>query len=79
MELFAARKGNVEFEEESVELSFGQRIGAFALKRILRGEYEEWLIELIRGDGDGDAQPAVDGSVRLRARLPATEYAPKTL
>jgi len=35
---FAIRIADVDLHQEAVELRFGQRIGAFLLQRILRGE-----------------------------------------
>ena len=35
--------GDFEFEQEAVELGFGQRVGAFEFDRVLGGEHEERL------------------------------------
>ena len=49
------REGDVQLEEEAVELRLGQRVGALHLDRVLRGEHEERLGERVLLLGDGDA------------------------
>ena len=44
-----------DVEHEAVELGLGQRIGAFQLDRVLRGEDEERLFERVGAALDGDA------------------------
>ena len=39
--------GHHDVEHEAIELRFGQRVGAFLLDRILRGEHEERPFERI--------------------------------
>ena len=41
-------------EHEAVLLGFGQRIGAFLLDRVLRGQHEERIVELVADAADGD-------------------------
>ena len=38
---FARRIADHQLEEESIQLRLGQRIGAFLLDRVLRGQHEE--------------------------------------
>ena len=45
---FLARVADLQLEHEPVELRFRQRIRAFLLDRILRGEHEERLGQLVR-------------------------------
>ena len=45
--LFERRIADLDIEHESIELSFRQRIGAFLLDRILRGEHEERQLERV--------------------------------
>ena len=53
--LFVLREvGHDDVEHESIELRFGQRIGAFELDRILRREHEEGRLERIRPPGRSD-------------------------
>ncbi len=54
-QLFAAGVAHDQFEEEAIELCFGQRIGAFLLDRILRGHDKERLLQLepLAGRRDG--------------------------
>ena len=53
--------GHDDVEQEAIELRFGQRIGAFELDRVLRGQHEERPLELIG--------PARGGDVILLHRL----------
>ncbi len=48
-----ARIVDVQLEHEAVELRFGQRVGAFLLDRVLRGEHEERLRQRVRLAGRG--------------------------
>ena len=43
-----------DFEEEAVELRFGQRIGAFLVNRVLRGQDEERFDEFADFAAGGD-------------------------
>ncbi len=43
-----------DVEHEAIELRLGQRVGAFELDRVLRGEHEERPIELVGPAGGGD-------------------------
>ena len=47
-ELGRRRRHHQELKEKSVELRFGQRIGAFELDRILRRQNHEWRLENMR-------------------------------
>jgi hypothetical protein len=44
-----------EFEEEAVDLGFGERVGAFEFDWVLSGEDEEGIGEVVAGAEDGDA------------------------
>ena len=44
--------GHVDFQEEAVELGFGQRIGAFLLDRVLRREDMERPRQVVAHAGD---------------------------
>ncbi len=46
--------GHHDVEQEAIELRFGQRIGAFELDRVLRGQHEERPLERIGPAGGGD-------------------------
>ena len=46
--VFGAQVVEQHVEQEAIELRFGQRIGAFELDRILRGQHEERLAERMR-------------------------------
>ena len=48
------RVADADLEHEAVELGFGQRIGAFLLDRVLRGQDEEGLGQLVGRVADGD-------------------------
>ena len=52
--LGARRIADLELEHEAVHLRFGQRIRAFLLDGILRGEHEERFVELVGLVADGD-------------------------
>ena len=52
--LGARRVADFQLEHEAVNLRFGQRIGAFLLDGILRGEHEERFFELEGLFADGD-------------------------
>ena len=52
--LGARRIADFQFEHEAVNLRLGQRIGAFLLDGILRGQHEERFLELERLFADGD-------------------------
>ncbi len=43
-----------DVEHEAVLLRFGQRIGAFLLDGVLRGQHEERVGQLVPGAADGD-------------------------
>ena len=43
-----------QFEKETVELRFGQRVGPFLIDGVLRGEHEERLGELAEFSGGSD-------------------------
>ena len=43
-----ARIADLQLEEESIELSLGQRIRTFHFDRILCGHHEEWLFQRVR-------------------------------
>ena len=43
-----------DLEHEAVLLGFGQRIGAFLLDRVLRGQHEERVVEAVADAADGD-------------------------
>ena len=49
-----ARVADNDFEEEAVELCFGQRIGAFLVNRVLRGHDEEGFAEFAKFAAGGD-------------------------
>ena len=49
--LFEVRVIDLDVEHEAVELGFGQRIGAFLLDRVLRGEDEERLGQVVASAG----------------------------
>jgi hypothetical protein len=53
VQLFAPGERHVQLEEEAVELRLGQRVGALALERVLRGEHEEGLFEPVGGARHG--------------------------
>ena len=50
----AVRIADVDLHQEAVELRFRQRIGAFLLQRVLRGEHVERLRQIVARAGDGD-------------------------
>ena len=52
--LGARRIADLQFEHEAVNLRFGQRIGAFLLDGILRGEHQERFLEFEGLVADGD-------------------------
>ena len=52
--LGARRVADLELEHEAVHLRLGQRIGAFLLDGILRGQHEERFVELEGLVADGD-------------------------
>jgi hypothetical protein len=52
--LLTRRVADVQLEHEAVHLRFRQRIGAFLLDRVLRGEDEERLLQLVGRSADGD-------------------------
>ena len=53
--LFRARRvADAQLQHEAVDLRFGQRIRAFLLDGVLRGEHEERFGERIRRVADGD-------------------------
>ena len=53
--LFGARRiADLQFQHEAVNLRFGQRIRAFLLDRILRGEHQERFVELVSLVANGD-------------------------
>jgi len=47
LQLVAVGVTDEQLEEEAVELRLGQRIRAFLLDRVLRGEHEEWLLQRV--------------------------------
>ena len=49
-----ARIADLQFQHEAVHLRFGQRISAFLLDGILRGQHEERFVELVGLVADGD-------------------------
>ena len=53
-QLLLGREGDVDLEEEAVELRLGQRIGPLHLERVLGGEHEERLRQRVLLLGDGD-------------------------
>ena len=54
-DLFVLRRiADANVEEKAVELCFGERVRAFLLDRILRGEHEERFGEIHRLAGGGD-------------------------
>ena len=58
-------------EHEAVLLGFGQRIGAFLLDRVLRGQHEERVGQLVADAADGDLpflHGFEQGGLRLRRR-----------
>ncbi len=52
--LIARRIADFQFEHETVNLRFGQRIGAFLLNRILRGQNQERFFQFESLFADGD-------------------------
>ncbi len=46
--------GDVDLQQEAVELRFGKRIGAFVLERVLRREHVERRRDVVARAGDGD-------------------------
>ena len=52
--LAARRVADLELEHEAVHLRLGQRVGAFLLDRVLRGQHQERLLQLERLLADGD-------------------------
>jgi hypothetical protein len=50
----AATGSRPDVEHEAVELGLGQRVGALLLDRVLRGEHEERLRQLVRRAAGGD-------------------------
>ena len=53
-QLAQTRKRNDQLVEEAVELRFGKRVRSLHFERVLRGEHEERLGQLVRVTGDGD-------------------------
>jgi len=53
-QFFTAGVADQQFEEEPVQLGFGQRIGAFLFDRILRRHDEERFFQLVAGAGRRD-------------------------
>ena len=52
--LFLAGVGQLQLEHEAVDLGLGQRIGAFLLDGVLRGQDQERLLQRVAGVADGD-------------------------
>ena len=44
---------DLDQEQEAVELGLGQRVGAFLLDRVLRGQHEERVLHRVVGAADG--------------------------
>jgi hypothetical protein len=66
--------GNVDLHDEAVKLRFGQRIGAFLLDRVLRGQHMERLGRRARaGHGDVLFLHGLQQG-RLRARAGAVDF-----
>ena len=51
-EFFAGRVADLQLEEETVELCFRKRVGAFLFDRVLRGHHEEGTVQLMSGSSD---------------------------
>ena len=69
--LVLGRVVDAHLEHEAVELGLGQRVGAFLLDRVLRGEHEERLGQLVAHAADGDLvllHGFEQGGLRLRRR-----------
>ena len=69
------RIAHLQLEEEAIELRFRQRIRAFHLERILRGEDQERLLELVGGlaDRHADVLHRLEQR-RLRLRRRAVDF-----
>jgi hypothetical protein len=52
-DLVLARRRHHDLQQEPIELRFGQRVGAFHLDRVLRGEHEERLFQRVARAAQG--------------------------
>ena len=71
MEILALGVLDDQLEEEAIELRLRKRVGALHLERVLRGEHEERLLELVGLLRDGDRRLAhrlEQRGLRLRRR-----------